>query len=149
MSKVTIDIAKLGKLVREAEQIVFTPEAEKTLIELLEMRAIVDAAYQEAKERIEKAALDLDPNFKSVQGDRVKVAYRTFGNIFTVDPSYVDKLPEGLVKKTERYTPVTKAIQEYIDKHGKPPLGVNFADRKASITIKVMDEGEGDNGDSD
>ena len=137
---IKIDLDDVAQLVKDGEQILFTPEAEESLIQLLELKHKVEQAYETAKLRIEEAALKQDPNFKSVQADKIKVGYRTFGAKYSIDQQHIDDLSPDLYTKTTRFSPIAKAIDGYVKDHKALPLGINPNERKPAITIKLIEE---------
>lgn len=135
-----IEIEKLDNLVQKADQILIKPEAEKVLIQLLNIQEQVEVAIKEAKKRIEEAALKINPNFKSVKSDNLKVYYRQYGQKYTIDASRINEIPKELYKSKVTYTTVSKAIDEWVDQHGGLPLGINEAEREKSLTFSIREK---------
>jgi len=133
---IKIDLDKLKGLVEEAGNIVFTKESEGALLELLDLQLQLENAITEAKTNIEAAALELNPSFKSVIGEQVKVAYRAYGTRYKIDESYLDKLPKDLYTTRTRYYPKSDEIDRYSDEKGGLPLGVITLDRPKQISFK-------------
>ncbi len=132
-----IPIETINNLVEEADQILFTPEGEQALLQLLEVKDKVDEALDSAKKRIGEAAVKINPNFKCVVGENVKVSYRSFGSKYTIDPAKADSLPPELVKIMVKATPNAKEIDRYIAEHGMPD-GVSRAERTNQVVIKRL-----------
>ncbi|MFZ2882115.1 MAG: hypothetical protein WA019_03505 [Candidatus Moraniibacteriota bacterium] len=135
-----IDTNNLKKLSKTADGIFLKPEAEKTLISLLQYRNELDKAIDEAKEVIEAAALKLDPHFSSLTADNIKIYYRSFGSRWLPDMALLDYLPK------EYYTTVTKIqldakkIEKHIKDTGKVPAGVTEVERPKTITFSLKGE---------
>ena len=134
--KVTIDLDKVGKLVKEADKILLDKAGEQTILGLLKVREKIDEAVKQAKKNIEDSALKMDKNFSSVQGDKIKVAYRAYGARYKIDESRLKDLPESLYKKTIRYYPEAKAIDDWANENGLP-LGIEEPVRVKQIVISV------------
>lgn len=162
--KITIDTKELAKLTSDGKDIFLKPEAEKALLKLLEVQELVTQAIDSAKDELEKSALAVDPNFKSIQGDSVRVYYRAFGSRFYIDEAVIEQVPaeiyktnlqvlagngEGVesyqqsvsqlgwqIEKVKR-TVDTKAVDKWAKEHRGLPIGLNEVERKKSITFSV------------
>lgn len=140
---ITIDTDRVAGLKKEGDKILFSQEGESTIAELLELASSIEKAIDEVKKTLEESALKLDPNFVSIQGEKVKVAYRSFGARYKIDASHISELPEKFYTIKTSYSPVTKEIEAHVDETGVLPLGVDAPERpkKISITVKgVKDE---------
>lgn len=135
-----IQIEKLDKLVKESDSIFLGSEGEEVLVQLLELRDKIEEAIDEAELRLEQTALKLDPNFKSIQADKIKVYYRTYGHKYSIDDTRVNELPKNLYKTTIKYAPESKEIDKYIEENKKIPLGIIENDRKKTLTFKLKNE---------
>ena len=135
--KISVDTDQLQILVGSAGEIVINKEGEETLLKLLEIQNQVDEAMKQAKANIERQALQVDKNFMSVQGDRIKVAYRAYGSRYAIDQSHLSDIPETLYKKVTRFSPDTKAIDKYANETGKLPVGIITPDRVKQIIIGI------------
>ena len=135
---IQIDTQKVADLSKDGDKILFSSDGEKSLAELYEMQALVEQALADAKKRIQESALKLDPNFTSIQGDRVKVSYRSYGARYRIDQSKISEIPKDFYETTVRYSPVVKVIEEFVDKQGALPVGVleNAREKQIQITIK-------------
>lgn len=132
--KITLDLSTLSNLVKTADKIVFSPEGEETLVNLITIQKQVEDALDNAKLIIESAALKQDPNFMSVQGDKVKVSYRSYGARFKIDESFISQIPENLYTKKTNYTPIPEAVEKHAAEKGMP-LGIIEPERKKQIII--------------
>ena len=128
-----IKVEKLSKLVKKADEIFLTAEGEEVLVQLLEIRDQVEKAIDEAETKLEATALKLNPNFKSIQSDRVKVYYRAYGSRYYVDESRLTELDPELYKVVKRYSVETKAVDKWVKEHKGMPVGIVEVDRKKSL----------------
>ena len=134
-----IKIENLEKLVADADQILLTPEAESVLLQLLDIQEQVEAAIDEAKKKLEVSALAKNPNFKSIQADKVKVFYRSYGSRYKIDESLLQYIPKDLYTTKTVYSANEKEIEEYTVKNGFPqgvieperPKQMSFSKKKA------------------
>ncbi len=136
---ITVNLDDLDKLVKKGEDIVMSPDAEKALLQLLDLKDKIELAYDEAKLRIEKAALKQDAHFKSVQGDYIKAGYRVFGAKYIVDASLASKISPELIKTKVTHSPDSKAIDGFMEDHKNLPQGISLRDRKPQITLKRLE----------
>lgn len=135
--KLSIDTDNLQTLAKKADQIVFTPEGEETLIKLLELEGKVKEAISLAKQTIEASAKKLDENFTSVQGDKVKVSYRSYGTRYIIDEAFIKDLPKELYRISVKHYPNSKEISKLATETGKLPQGIVEPDRQKQITISI------------
>lgn len=134
----TINIEKLPQLIEKADTMLITAEGEEILVQLLEIQQQVEDAIDEAKAKIEAKALELDPNFASIQGDRVKVYYRAYGSKYIIEPDRIADVPKELYNTKVKYEADSKAIDAYINEHeGKVPLGVVEKEREKQLSITL------------
>lgn len=135
---ISIDTDRVAKLKVEGDKIVLEPEGEETLIELFKLQETIEEAIKSAKEKIKTTALALNPNFTSIQGDKVKVAFRSYGSRFKIDLSRLQELPKEFYDVKTTYSPNIKNVEEFIDQNGAPPLGIleNEREKQLQVTIK-------------
>jgi len=134
--KISLDTDQVKDLSQKADQIVFSPEAEDTLLKLLDLQEQLEVAIKDAKTKIEKSALEMDKNFMSVQGDKVKVSYRAFGSRYSLDESHLKDLPENLYTKSVKYYPNSKEIDKLANETGMLPQGILEPQRLKQIVIQ-------------
>lgn len=140
--KLTIDTNKIKVMADEAKGIIFTPEAESTILSLLEMQKSVEEAIKLAKENIEQEALKLNPNFNSIASDNLRIGYRVFGSRYRLDETRVLDLPKELYKTEYKYSIVVDEVDKYVEEHGSLPLGIDEPERKKQVTITLKGEKE-------
>src|SRR3990167_6074244 len=118
-----IDIDRVGDLTVNADEIFLKPEGERVLVKLLDLQEQIENAISEAKIKLEVAALKANPNFSSIQANKVKVYYRAFGAKYYIDESNIKMAPKELYQAEEKvvYKIDTKAVDKWIDQHGGPP----------------------------
>lgn len=129
----TIDLEQLDKLVVESDQIFLTADGEKVLIKLLEIQKQVEDAIESAEKKLEEAGLKIDPNFSSIQSNKIKVYYRFFGSRYKVDQALVDQLPKNLYKIMTKYNAIPDEIEKYAEENKGLPLGILEIERKKQL----------------
>lgn len=134
---IKIDLDRVNKLVKEADQIFFDPKAEETLVELLTIQQKIEDAIKEAKARLEKTALEINPNFTSIQSDKIKVFYRAYGSRFYLDTDRINVVDKDLYSKKVSYSINTKELNAWIKEKKSIPDGVIEAERKKSLSITI------------
>lgn len=135
-----IKLENLSELVADSKNIIFSADAENTLVTLLGIQKQVEDAIDQAKKNIEEAALKLNPNFSSVQGDKVKVFYRSYGSKYKIDESLVDQIPAELYSVKKSYSANAKAIETFAQTNNGLPIGIIEPDRPKSISISLKGE---------
>lgn len=165
-SIVSVDLNELGMLVENGKDILFTPTAESALLRLLELEEMVDRAIDNAKEMIRVAAEKYNPNFSSVQSDKIKVMYRYYGGKYeidinvdpaTIDPDLVElkttyTLKPGIVfnslsmesqkmfDKKVSASLVSKEIDKRLAKEDSMPKGIVAKPRVKQMSIKRIED---------
>lgn len=135
-----IKLETLNELVADSKNIIFSADAENTLVTLLGIQKQVEDAIDQAKKNIEQAALKLNPNFSSVQGDKVKVFYRSYGSKYKIDESFIDQIPVDLYSIKKSYSANTKAIETFVESNKGLPIGIIEPERPKSISISLKGE---------
>lgn len=135
---VTIDTDKVKLAVDEAGNFYFKPGAEKHLKLLMQYQAEIDQAVAAAQANIQAVIDENNPTVTSIVGNKVKVTRRLSGSLY-VAPE-IEKVAPEFVKVAVRKYVDRDAVEKYQDEHdGKLPTGVAVADRKYSMTIKVVE----------
>lgn len=136
-----IKIEKLEQLKLEADKIFLSAEGEKVLVELLDIQKQVEEAIDAAKAKLEETALKLNPTFKSIQADKIKVYYRSFGSQYKIDESLITDLPREFYEVKQSYSPITETIEKFVQEKGGLPLGIYEPDRPKKITFSLKKNG--------
>lgn len=137
-----IDIEKITDLKGKGDEIFFTPEGEQVLMTVLEVERQLEEAKDKIKEALEQTALSISPNFRSIEGENVKVYYRAFGSRFRIDEQYADKIPASLVETKTVHTLKPKEVEKWAKEHGSLPLGVNLTERNKQISFKFKNDAD-------
>lgn len=142
-----IDIEKLNKLITKADDIFITADGEQVLIDLLTIEQQVQEAIAQAKIKLEQAALKANPNFSSIQANKVKVYYRAYGSKYYVDEANINLAPKEFytVESKVTYKIDTKALEKSIEQTGKVPAGIIEVERKKQLTFVLKKNGKAEN----
>ena len=142
----TIDVEKLNELVVKADEIFLTAAGEKVLVNLLAIQTQVEQAIDEAKAKLEAAALKANPNFSSIQADKIKVYYRAYGSKYYIDEANINLAPKEFytVESKVTYKIDTKALEKAIDVSGKVPAGIVEVERKKQLTFALKKDKGGE-----
>jgi len=136
---ITINPKDIGILQNEGGQLLFKKKAEDSLIKLLMIKEMIDSAIDNAKLQIAEAGMALDPGFKGIEGEKIRVGYRRFGEKYEYDWKKKDELGAFLTKK-EYYKVNSDKVDEYLTEVGEMPDGITEKDREKVLTIKLMEE---------
>lgn len=135
-----IDIEKIEQLTADADKIFLSAEGEQTLVDLLKIQQQVEDAITTAKQMLERKALEINPNFSSIQADKIKVYYRSYGARYRVDQSRLDQIPGNFFKVSIRYDAVADEIEKFAKEKGGLPLGIDELDRSKTLTFSLKGE---------
>lgn len=135
-----IDTSVLARnLKEEAGKIYISPDGENVLVDLLELQEQVEQAIKLVKDVLVVEGSAVNPNFTSIQGDRVKVYYRSYGQRFYIDEAHVELAPVELYTKELKttYKIDSGAVEKWIDEKGVMPAGINEVDRPKTLSISL------------
>ncbi len=137
--KMTIDTDQIALVSKDAEKIFISKDGEEQLIQLLEMQEMIEKAIDEAKKLIEEKGLTINPYFKSIEGDRVKVSYRYFGVKYYLEDDKLDQVPAEMYTKeiTTKYKVNTDIVEVWAEKNKGLPFGITESNRKKSLNIAL------------
>jgi len=113
-------------------------EAEDFLLEILEWKEKVDGLYEKARERMKEEA-EKRKGFKSIKSKNIKISYRFFGSKYKIDDSKIDQIPKEFYKKSVRYNPKAREIDDFVEEKGKLPFGVDETKRHKQLNFKKND----------
>ena len=140
---IIVDRREVAALADKGGELVFNVKAEDALIKLFEMERVIAEALAQAKNAIAEAGLKYNPNFTSVQGDKVKAGYRFYGAVYKLDEAHLKDLPVEFYKTKVTHSPETKAIDEYLKTNKQLPLGINAAERSKTLSLRPLVDFEG------
>lgn len=139
-----INIEDIDQLVKDADKIFLSPEGEKELVKLLNIRKQVDEAIELAEKKLEEAALKINPNFSSIQSDKVKVYYRAYGAQYYLDETQINLTPKELYTTESKvvYKIDSKLVEKWVDQHKGMPAGIKEVERIKQLKFKLKDDGK-------
>ena len=138
MGKLLLDSELITNACIDAQKFAISADAEKSLVQLLDIKDKIDEFVEIVKDGIVKEALKFDPNFTSVSGDKIKIEYRETGAKYgLIDHETVDG---KFVTLTERMAVNTDEVEQYWEHHGILPAGVIRKERKKTVIIKRKDK---------
>lgn len=132
-----IKIENLNQLVADADKILIQPEAEKVLIELLNLQDQIEQAIKTAKLTIEKKALEINPNFKSITSNNLRVNYRQYGAKYRIDEANFSYLPPNFYKESKRYDVIAEEVEKWCETNKGLPVGINEIERPKSLSFTI------------
>lgn len=134
---VKVNSAEILRLEKDGEGIIFDPKAEDAIVRLLEIKNEVDGAIEYLKSEIERQALEFNPNFTGLKGEKIKINYSASGAKYKETGDIKFHRDAFWTKKTV-WSLDSKAIDEYKAKFYKLPKGVQEVHRKKSIRISEV-----------
>jgi peptide subunit release factor 1 (eRF1) len=146
--KITIELDNLSELVSKADLIFLEPRAEKILLKLIDIREQVENAIDQAEKKLEDAALKINPNFKSIRSDKIKVFYRAYGARYLLDESIIALIPTELytAEKKTIYKVNADAVENWTSINKGMPVGISERERTKSLKFDKKEKDEVENG---
>ena len=138
---VKINSAELLRLEKEGETIVFNPKAEDAIVRLLEIKREVDGVLDYIKDEIARQALEYNPNFTSLKGDKIKINYSAAGSKYRDLESVKFHREKFWTKKTV-WAINSRAVDEYVAKNHKMPVGIAEVKRRKTVRISEVCDGQ-------
>lgn len=135
---VKINPAEIATLQQDGKSIVFNPNAEDAIIRLLKIQKEVDGAMEWLKSEIERQALEFNPNFSAIKGERLKVNYSASGAKYK-DNGEAKFHSTKFWKKKITYTLDSKAIDVHKAKYYRLPVGISEVSRNKTIRLTVSE----------
>jgi len=127
---------EISKLALEAGKLVFKKEAEEELVKLLEIKKKIDETIEKVKEQIKQAGESILPNFKGVEGRRVKAIYSYHGAKYEIqDPQKA----QGFYRIVVYEKPDTETIDNYVKEYGELPEGVVAKEREKRLSLRLKE----------
>lgn len=137
---VKVNAGEILKLEKNGEGIIFDPKAEDAIVRLLEIQKEVDGVIEYLKSEIERQALEFNPNFTGLKGEKIKINYSASGARYK-DIGGVKFHREKFWSKKTVWSLDSKAIDEYKAKNYKLPKGIQEVNRKKTIRISEVQNG--------
>jgi hypothetical protein len=138
---VRINPAEIVQCQQDGKAIVFNPNAEDAIVQLLEIQREVGDAVEWLKSEIERQALEYNENFTSVKGDKIKVNYSAAGAKYKEDGT-CSRHPAKFWKKKISWSLDSKAIDEHLARRCYLPAGIVEVSRKKTIRISEVKNAE-------
>lgn len=136
-NELTIDLNAVRELAIEGGKLMYTPKAEKAIVELLTLQEVVNNQVDLIKQQIAEAGALLDPNFKGVVGEQVKSIYRTYGEKYYYDGNF--DTPKEVLKTITTVKVDSKGIEEYVKKHEALPVGIQEKERTPVLSLTIIE----------
>lgn len=131
--KLTLDTKDLDEITNNSGKIALSNSAETGLLVLFEMKAKIDQAIEQAKILIDARASEIDPTWRAIQSDHIKIMKSSVG------PRYILSDPEKageFIKEVVRTIVDVDKVDQYIEATDKLPVGIALAERKQVVNIK-------------
>lgn len=135
---VSIDMEHVLQLAEDGKSLVFNANAEVAILQLLEIQASINQVVEAVKSGITIQALDYNPAFTSVTGDKIKATYSAAGAKYGVDFNKVKHPRAPFFNRKVTYSLDTKLVEKFEMKHkGRLPVGVYKRDRNKNLTFRL------------
>ena len=136
-----IDIEKI-QAITKGDEIFLSPEGEKALLDIIEVENQIKEVKDRIKQQLEQTGLKVNPNFKMIQGDKIRVYYRSFGSRYFIEPGREKEVPAELVEEKVSLKLNIKELDKWVTEKGALPFGVAESDRNKQITFRLRKEAD-------
>ena len=138
---IKIDPKEIAIFAEEAGSLVFRPQAEEALDELIKTRDLLVNTVEEVLTKIKEAGEKVNPDFKGVKGAKYDLIKRQYGNKYTFKIAKTGSLGAFLKNKSYNYVN-SEAVDKYLEELGELPEGVSYKDREYKMTLRRKDDPE-------
>lgn len=135
---VKINPAEIFQAQKEGKDFIVNPDAESAIVRLLNIQTEVNKAVELLKEEIERQALEFNPDFSAIKGEKVKINYSAAGAKYK-DNGGAKFHSSKFWKKKITWSLDSKAIDAHRAKYYRLPAGITEVDRKKTIRITVSE----------
>lgn len=135
---VKINPTEIFQAQNEGKDFIVNPDAENAIIRLLEIQAEVNNAVELLKSEIERQALEFNPNFSAIKGEKIKINYSAAGSKYK-DNGEAKFHSSKFWKKKTTWPIDSKAVDEHRAKYYRLPAGIAEVERKKTIRITVSE----------
>lgn len=132
--KITIDSDEISEICRKGSGFALTPDAEKSLVRLLDIQEQISEFVEKVKDTIRDNALELDPNFSGLKGDEIKIEYHETGSRYAIERPEV--VPKEFITTKTTTTLNLKAVERWELENGSLPDGIERLERPRKVIIK-------------
>lgn len=135
---VKINPAEIFQAQKEGKDFIVNPNAESAIVRLLNIQTEVNKAVELLKEEIERQALEFNPDFSAIKGEKVKINYSAAGAKYK-DNGGAKFHSSKFWKKKITWSLDSKAIDAHRAKYYRLPVGISEVERKKTIRITVSE----------
>jgi|LSQX01.1.fsa_nt_gb hypothetical protein len=135
---VKVNPVEVLSLQKEGGDILINPEAEDSIIKLLDIQKKVNEVVDNLKAKIEEQALEFNPDFSSIKGTRLKINYSASGAKYKDDGTVKARRVKFWNKKIS-WSINSKAVDEYRARRHALPIGIVDVPRKKTIRFSVSE----------
>ena len=122
MKSITYEPDKVELMIKQGADIVITPDGEKAIETLLNLKDRIDEAIELLKTEITKRGKAMFPDFHAVKGDKIRMYTKR------LDRYTAEKTPKATIKEFCKEISFLKLdqdkVSEYVKKNKKIPSGI-------------------------
>lgn len=140
--QITIQIKDLELIKNESGKVVLNHNAEKFLVDLLDLQAKVDETLILCKQKIQEAIEAEDSELSSINTDNLKIMNRVYGSKYSLDKNVIDYVDKNLYEKVVSFKLLSNEVDKYIKEKGANPEGITPILRKNILSISLKKKNE-------
>lgn len=141
-NQITIKYTDLELIKNESGKVVLNHNAEKFLVELLNLKDKVEQTLELCKGEIKRYMEDLDDQLVSVNTDNLRIMNRVYGSKYKLDTDLIEHLDKKFYTVKPTYSLNTKEVDEYIKTTDIIPTGISINNREKQVSISLKNKPE-------
>lgn len=127
------NLQEMQALALEGGNIVFNGKAEASLLKFVQFCKQLEELKEKLKEQLLLNGNSLMPNFKGVEGEKVKISVREYGARYEMNSQVDDEFV--IIRK---YVDADK-VDAYIKENGTLPKGIEETQREGKLSISLKE----------
>lgn len=136
-NQLIINLDDVRNLAIEGGKLMYTPDAEQAIVDLLVLQELVENSIASIKQQIAEAGQALDPNFKGIVGHQIKSVYRAYGEKYSYDGNF--NTPKEVLKTITTVKVFGNGVEAYVKEHNKLPEGIVEKERTPVLSLVKID----------
>lgn len=141
-NQITIKYTDLELIKNESGKVVLNHNAEKFLVELLNLKDKVEETLELCKGEIKRYMEELDQDLVSVNTDNLRIMNRVYGSKYKLDTDLIEYIDKKFYTVKPTYYLNSKEVDEYVKKTNIIPNGISVNPREKQVSVSLKKKPE-------
>lgn len=141
-NQITIKYTDLELIKNESGKVVLNHNAEKFLVELLNLKDKVEETIELCKGEIKRCMEELDDQLVSVNTDNLRIMNRVYGSKYKLDTDLIEHIDKRFYTTKPTYYLNSKEVDNYLKETDIIPTGISINPREKQVSISLKKKAE-------